>query len=109
MNFFESNFKAGQPLTAENIHSVLKELFELAPGPPDEKYICWVKPTTGLVYLYRLCNCTNHEVAYDGVITGHRKAGRPMPVGTTVTVLGVCHQAGCDCGGKVREKSYILV
>ena len=109
MKSFKSRFQPGQPLTAENIHSVLEELVELAPGAPDEKYICSVRPTTGSPYLYRCCNCTNHEVARDGVITGHRTAGRPMPVGTTVTVLGICHQVGCDCGGRMRELSYIIM
>lgn len=52
--------------------------------------------------------CGDHMEALGLAISEHKMAGRPLPIGTSYLVQGPCHDACCDCGGKIRCKAGTL-
>ena len=50
--------------------------------------------------------CDDHDEAVNMLIADHSKAGDPLPLGTSVWVVGPCKLSDCDCG-KTRVRQYI--
>lgn len=47
----------------------------------------------------------DHLHAVQLAAADHKKAGLPLPAGTPWIAEGQCHDAGCDCGGKMRIRT----
>ena len=51
------------------------------------------------------CFALDHLHALQLAAADHTKAGLPLSAGTPWLVEGQCHDAGCDCGGKMRIRT----